>query len=173
VAKLIAVRTPEEIQRQAQDYVKSYILFPSGLVGLICLVGGVGGLGYQLMSADTYTWATFYQSSGLLLLGGVLGLVHTRYQQFLLRAFPNVLAARMRAASMKQGKKRKGNATPPPIEHPGRAFVPVAYAIGGAVLVGTALAASLYGQVNLLAALLMPWAGFHWARLFFWRKVVS
>lgn len=173
MAKLIAVQTPEEVHRQAQHYVKSYILFPSGLVGLICLVGGVGGLGYQLMAADTYTWATFYQSSGLLLLGGVIGLVQTRYQQFLLRAFPNVLAARMRAASMRQGRKKKGHAPPPPIDHPGRAFVPAAYATGGALLVGSALVASLYGQVNPLPALLMPWAGFYWARLFFWRKVLS
>lgn len=173
MAKLIAVQTPEEVHRQAQEYVKSYILFPSGLVGLICLVGGVGGLGYQLMAADTYTWATFYQSSGLLLLGGVIGLAQTRYQQFLLKAFPDVLAARMRAASMKRGRKKKGHASPPPIMHPGRAFVPVAYATGGTVLVASALAASLYGQVHPLPALLLPWAGFYWARLFFWRKMVS
>ena len=50
MARLITIRRPEQITQQAQEYVKSYILLPSGLVGLLCLIGGVGGLGYQLIA---------------------------------------------------------------------------------------------------------------------------
>ena len=43
------------------------------------MVCGVGGLGYQLIATDTYTWGTFIQSSGLLLLGGMLGWLQTSF----------------------------------------------------------------------------------------------
>lgn len=173
MARLVAVRRPEEIVQQAQEYVKSYILFPSGLVGLICLIGGVGGLGYQLIATDSYTWGTFYQSSGLILLGVLLGVAQTRYHQFLLRRFPEVFAARMRTASTKQGGKAKKEPQSVTIDHSGRQFVPVAYAVGVGLLVGSALLASTYGEVSVVPALLIPWAGFYWARLFFWRSVVK
>ncbi len=171
--RLVAVQRPEDISRQAQDYVKSYILFPSGLIGLICLVGGVGGLGYQLLATDSYTWATFSQSSALLLLGTLLGWVQTRYQQFLFRRFPDVLAARMRRALLKRGSKQKKEPRPVEIHHGGRRLIPLAYGLGVVLLIGSALAATFYGHVNAVPALLMPWAGFYWARLFFWRRVVG
>lgn len=171
--RLITVRRPEQIMQQAHEYVKSYILFPSGLVGLICLVGGVGGLGYQLIATESYTWDTFYQSSGLIALGVVMGVGQTRYHQYLLRRFPEVLAARMRQASTKRGAKTKKEAQPATIDHPGRPFIPVAYLAGTAILAGSSMMASLYGQVSIVPAILMPWAGFYWARLFFWRTVVK
>jgi hypothetical protein len=173
MARLVTVRRPEEIQQQAHEYVKSYILFPSGLVGLICLIGGVGGLGYQLIATDTYTWDTFYQSSGLIVLGLVVGMAQTRYHQFLLRRFPDVFAARLRMASTKRGSKAKREPPVVSINHPGRRFVPLIYVGGAALLMGSALAAATFGQVSTVPALLMPWAGFYWARLFFWRKVVK
>ena len=171
--KLFTVRRREEIVQQAHDYVKSYILFPSGLVGLICMIGGIGGLGYQLMSTDTYTWGTFYQSSGLIVLGVVLGVLQTRYHQFLLRRYPDVFAARMRVAAVKQGRKERKDPHVQAIDHPGRRLIPIAYALGIAGLVGASLSAVLIGQVSAAAAFLIPWAGFYWARLFFWRKVVK
>ncbi|HSA62135.1 MAG TPA: hypothetical protein VLE03_07840 [Nitrospiraceae bacterium] len=173
MARLITVRRPEQITQQAHEYVKSYILFPSGLVGLICLIGGVGGLGYQLIATESYTWDTFYQSSGLIALGVVMGVGQTRYHQYLLRRFPEVLAARMRQASTKRGAKAKKEAQPVTIDHPGRPFIPVAYVAGTAILVGSGMMAYLYGQVSIVPAILMPWAGFYWARLFFWRSVVK
>ncbi|ALA58274.1 hypothetical protein [Nitrospira moscoviensis] len=171
--KLVTVRRPEETRSQAQEYVKSYILFPSGVVGLICLVGGVGGLGYQLIAADSYTWDTFYQSSGLVVLGVLLGVAQTRYQQYLYRQFPEVFAARWRMASARYGSKTKKETQPAKIGHPGRRFVAPAYVAGIVLLLGGAIAAAVYGEVGPVPALLMPWAGFYWARLFFWRKVVQ
>jgi hypothetical protein len=173
VARLVTVRRPEEIQQQAQEYVKSYILFPSGLVGLICLIGGVGGLGYQLLASGTYTWDTFYQSSALIIVGLLTGAAQTRYHQFLLKRFPEVFAARLRMASMKRGAKAKKEPQTLSIDHAGRQFVPLAYVMGAALLIGSAFAASTYGRVSTLPALLLPWAGFYWARLFVWRKVMK
>jgi hypothetical protein len=76
-------------------------------------------------------------------------------------------------ASIKRRGKTKREAGPTTIDHPGRQFVPIAYMSGVFLLVGSAFAASVYGQVSTVPALLMPWAGFYWARLFFWRSVVK
>lgn len=169
MSKLIARPRPEQIVQQAQYYVKSYILLPSGIVGLICMVGGVGGLGYQLLATDNYTWGTFYQSTGLIVLGVAMGLVQTRYHQFVLAQFPEVLAARMRIATAKKGSAAKKNTDIPAIEHQGRQLIPVAYVAGTALILGASWLAAVLGQVDAVPALLLPWAGFYWARLFFWR----
>ena len=173
MTRLVTVHRSEQIMQQAHQYVKTYILFPSGLAGLICLIGGVGGLGYQLMVTGNYTWDTFYQSSGLIALGVVIGVAQTRYHQYLLGRFPEVLAARMRLASVKQRAKAKKESQPVTIDHPGRQLIPLAYVAGMTILVGGAIAAFMYGRVSLVPALLMPWAGFYWARLFFWRRAIK
>jgi hypothetical protein len=71
--KLVSVLRPEKIQEQARIYVRSYILMPAGVVGLVCMIGGVGSLGYQLLANHTYTWLTFLASSGLLVVGAFCG----------------------------------------------------------------------------------------------------
>jgi hypothetical protein len=76
-------------------------------------------------------------------------------------------------ASMRRGTKAKREPQVMTINHAGRGFVPLVYAGGAAILLGSALAAVAYGQVGTVAALLLPWAGFFWARLFLWRKVVK
>lgn len=170
--RLVTAYRSEQILQQAHQYVKTYILFPSGLAGLICLIGGVGGLGYQLMVTANYTWYTFYQSSGLIALGVVLGTAQTWYHQYLLRRFPEVLASRMRHASIRQRAKAKKESQSLTIDHPWRPMIPVAYMAGMAILVGSAIAAHAFGRVSLVPALLLPWAGFYWAKSFFWRKVL-
>ena len=70
-----------------------------------------------------------------------------------------------------RSRKAKAKTEPevPAIEHPGRGFV-TAISIAGAVLVfGSSAAAYMYGDLDLLPALLVPWAGFYWAKLFCWR----
>ena len=174
--KLITAHHPEQVAKQAREYVRTFILFPSGIVGLFCLVGGIGGLGYQWMATDTYTWTTFASSSLLILVGLVLGIAQTSYHRFIFAKFPEVLAARM-STRMKQraGVSRtrlKKDAPAPSIEHPGRQLIPVAYLVGVALLVGSGVAAIMYGAVHPIPALLMPWAGFYWAKLFLWRRVI-
>ncbi len=167
--KLITVQRPEQITKHAQDYVKTYILIPSGLVGLVSMLGGVAGLGYQLFATDQYTWTTFLQSTGLIALGAALGFTQSLYHSYLLQSFPEVLAARIRVATAKQSKKGAKPPEPPVLDHPGRSLIPMAYMLGVGVMLGGAWLALSIGQVSIVPAILLPWAGFYWARLFFWR----
>jgi hypothetical protein len=173
VPKLITIHHPEDLAHQAREYVKAYILLPSGLVGMFCLVGGVGGLGYQLIASDSYTWDTFYYSSALIALGVIIGTAQTRYHRYLLGRFPEALAARMRRGPGRHRAKGKKESEAPAIDHPGRQLLPVAYLVGIGMLVGSTMAATLYGHVDMVPALMMPWAGFYWAKLFFWRTVIK
>jgi hypothetical protein len=173
VPKLINVHHPQQTMQQALEYVKTYVLLPSGLLGLICMIGAVGGLGYQWLATDSYTLDTFYQSSGLFMSGLGLGAAQTLYQRYLLREFPEVLAARMKEGLNRQKGKLKKRSDATTIEHPGRPFIPLAYLLGVMILLGGAIAASVYGYVSMVPALLMPWAGFYWARLFLWRRVIK
>lgn len=166
--KLITVQRPEHTTKQAQDYVKTYILIPSGLVGLVSMLGGVAGLGYQLFATDQYTWQTFLQSTGLIALGAALGFAQSRYHFYLLQTFPEVLAARIRSAT-KKGKKVVKEGDVPQLVHPGKQFVSLAYLLGTGLLLGMSWLATSMGQVMIVPAILLPWAGFYWARLFFWR----
>jgi hypothetical protein len=170
--KLVTVLRPEKIQEQARYYVRSYILFPAGVVGLVCMIGGIGSLGYQLLANHTYTWLTFLSSSVLLVIGAFCGWAQTRYHRYLFATFPEVYAARMRTAVVQRSKKAKAEPVPS-IDHPGRGFVP-AISIAGAVLIlGASASAIVRNDLDPLPALLMPWAGFYWAKLFGWRGVVG
>ena len=171
--KLVTVLRPEKIQEQARYYVRSYILFPAGVVGLVCMIGGVGSLGYQLLANHTYTWLTFLSSSALLVVGAMGGWAQTRYHRYLFETFPEVYVARMRTAVVQHSKKVKAESAVPSIDHPGRSFVPVISIGGAALILGASAAAIVRSDLDPLPALLMPWAGFYWAKLFSWRGVVG
>lgn len=172
MAKLVKEWRSEDIRTQARQYVKTYILLPSGFLGLVCMLGGIGTLGYQLIASDTYTWTTFTTSSALLLLGGLCGWLQTRYHRYLFETVPGVFAARMRTAVQRTQRKPKAETAAPSITHRGRALVPVAYVAGIGLLMGSSLWAIVYGSMDGVPAILMPWAGFYWSKLFFWRSVV-
>lgn len=171
--KLVKEWRDEDIQTQARHYVRTYILLPSGFLGLICMLGGIGTLGYQFVMSSTYTWTTFTTSSGLLLVGGLCGWIQTMYHRYLLKTVPAVFAARMRSAVQRTQRKLKTAPSIPGIEHPGRKLVPIAYVIGGALLLGSSAWAISYGAMDAIPAILMPWAGFYWGKLIFWRGVVN
>jgi hypothetical protein len=172
MAKLVTLKQAEEQTARATAYVKTYILFPSGMLGLICMLVGIGMLGYQLVATDSYTWRTFAESSGLLLLGGVVGWLQTLYQRWMLRVRPEVFAARMQFVAKRGSRsKRESVSSQPASTSPW--WVPVAYlALAGMILAASTMSV-LEGTVNPVAGYLMPWAGFFWAKLFFWRKVIQ
>ena len=169
--KLVTVLRPEKIEEQARYYVQSHILLPAGTIGLVCMIGGVGSLGYQLLVNHTYSWLTFLSSSILLAVGALCGLAQARYHRYLFASFPKVYAARMRTAVAQRSKKAEPEV--PSIEHPGRGFVTAISITGGALIFGASAAAIVRGDLDPLPAVLMPWAGFYWAKLFSWRGVVD
>jgi hypothetical protein len=171
--KLVTVRQFEDLTEKAKDYVKAYILFPSGILGLVSMVGGTGALGYQLIATGTYTWATFWVSSALLLFGGCVGWMQTRYHQYILRQHPEVFAFRMKPATAKRSGRAKKEATGPAPQAPGSKWVPLGYLLGTAALIAGSTAGMQLGQVHPLAAYLMPWGGLFWAKLYFWRAVIK
>jgi hypothetical protein len=173
--KLVTVLRPEKIDEQARYYVRSHILLPAGTIGLVCMVGGVGALAYQLLANHTYSWVTFLSSSLLIVAGAGCGFAQARYHRYLFKTFPEVYAAKMRMAVAQRNRKAKAKTEPeaPAIEHPGRGFV-TAISIAGAVLVfGSSAVAYMYGNLDLFPSIVVPWAGFYWAKLFCWRGVVD
>ncbi|MGQ0812663.1 MAG: hypothetical protein ACT4OO_15760 [Nitrospiraceae bacterium] len=170
--KLISAKRAEGHVDKAHDYVKAYIVFPSGLLGLIFMVAGTAALGYQVTATDTYTSATFVQSTGLLMLGGLFGWIQTRYHKYLLREHPSVFAARLRTFTRTNRAKWKKEPVLSKAAFRQRWIVP-AYLAGILILVAASSASAMMGQVYYVAAYLMPWAGFFWARLFFWRALLQ
>ncbi|MDZ4732248.1 MAG: hypothetical protein SGJ16_01495 [Nitrospirota bacterium] len=171
--KLVTVLRPEKIEEQARNYIRSHILLPAGMVGLVCMIGGVGSLGYQLLVSHTYSWLTFLTSSALLLVGALCGWAHARYHRYLFTSFPEVYAARMRTAVAQRSKKAKAEPESPPTAHPGRGFVTAISVAGAALIFGASGAAIMRGELDPLPAVLVPWAAFYWAKLFSWRGVVD
>jgi len=170
--KLVSVQRQEQEVEKAHEYVKTHILFPSGLLGLICMVSSAATLVYQFMT-KTYGLRAFEETTGLLVAGGLLGWGQTRYHRYLLRAFPGYFAARMRAYERTGSKKSKKEVAAVLLDHPGRSLVPLGYVLGAVALLGLSGLSMASGYVDKVAAFLMPWAGFLWAKLFFWRRVLS
>ncbi|MEO8339088.1 MAG: hypothetical protein ABI604_05125 [Nitrospirota bacterium] len=171
--KLVTVLRPEKIDEQARYYVRSHILLPAGTIGLIFLVGGIGALGYQLLVNHTYSWMTFLSSSILIAVGAACGFGQGRYHRYLFKRFPEVYAAKLRTAVAQRTRKAKPEPEVPTIEHPGRGFVTVISIAGAALIFGASAAGLMYGDLDLLPSVLVPWAGFYWAKLFCWRGVVE
>ena len=171
--KLVTVLRPEKIDEQARNYIRSHILLPAGTIGLVCMVGGVGSLGYQLLVNHTYSWVTFLTSSVLLAVGALCGWGQARYHRYLFTAFPEVYAAKMRTAVAQRNRKARAEPEVPAIEHPGRAFVTAISIAGAAMIFGSSAVAIIYGELDLIPAVFVPWAAFYWAKLFSWRGVVD
>ena len=169
--KLVTVKQQEGQSAKATAYIKAYMLFPAGILGLISMVGGVGALGYQLIATDTYTWETFLQSSGLLMLGGVLGWLQTTYHRWILRYRPEVFAARMRQPAIKKSGRPKRESGPSQETPSGSPWAPVAYVVGLAFLLTGSTVAVLYGAVYPVAAYFLPWAGFFFGRSSFFGEL--
>ena len=155
--KLVTVKQVQDLTERAKDYVKAYILFPSGILGLITMVGGIAALGYQLIATESYTWATFSISSGLLFIGGCVGWVQTRYHRHILAHYPEIFASRMKPITRKQSGRAKKESTAAVPEAPGGKWVPLAYLAGMGLLLAAATASMEAGRVHPVAAYLLPW----------------
>ncbi len=169
--KVITARRQDDETEKAQEFVRTYILFPSSLLGLIAIVVGVIALGFQLWSG-TYGWETFTYSSGLIVAGVLLGLIQTKYQQYLLREFPGYFANRMKAYTQRSIRKAKKAVSDVSIEHRGRGLVPLWYLLGIVTFFTLSGFAVATGFLEPVAAIALPWAGYFWAKMFFWKGLV-
>ena len=169
--KVITARRQDDVTEKAQEFVKTNILFPASLLGLVAIVVGVIALGVQVWSG-TYGWETFTYSSGLMVAGVLLGLIHTKYQQYLLRVFPEYFANRMKAFTQRSVRKAKKAVTENDIEHRGRGLIPLWYFLGIALFMALSGLAIASGVLEPVAAFALPWAGYFWAKMFFWKGLV-
>ena len=169
--KVITAKRLDDETDKAQEFVRTYILFPSSLLGLIAIVVGVIALGVQLWSG-TYGWETFTYSSGLIVSGVLLGLIQTKYQQYLLREFPAYFANRMKAYTQRSIRKAKKAVSDITIEHRGRGLIPLGYLLGIVALFTLSGLAVTTGFIEPVAAFALPWAGYFWAKMFFWKGLV-
>jgi hypothetical protein len=169
--KIITAKRLDNETELAREYVKTHILFPSGLLGLVFMLAGTASLIYQFM-VESYGWPTFAQSTGLLVAGGLLGWAQTRYHRYLLREHPAHFADRLRVFTRAAQKRARREPSPGQPAHRGQSLVPLYYALGVAGLLGASAAVATRGQVYYMAAFLLPWAGFFWAKMFFWRGIL-
>ena len=169
--KVITAKRLDDETDKAQEFVRTYILFPASLLGLITIVVGVIALGVQLWSG-TYGWETFTYSSGLIVSGVLLGLIQTKYQQYLLREFPGYFANRMKAYTQRSIRKAKKAVSDITIEHRGRGLIPLGYLLGIVALLTLSGLAVITGFIEPVAAIVLPWAGYFWAKMFFWKGLV-
>ena len=172
MAKVITAKRVESDIDKAHDYIRTHILFPSSLLGLIAMVVGVLGLLYQLIMG-TYVLETFTFSSGLLLVGVSLGWGVTKYQKFILREYPTFFPSRVKTGAQRSFRKMKKAAPEVSLDHPGRGLVPVFYLLGIIALVGLSVYCVFVGVLDGLPAFALPWAGFFWAKMFFWKGVIA
>lgn len=170
--KIITAKRKEGELEKAQNYVRSQILFPAGLLGLLSIVIGVIALVYQLI-IGTYDVFTFAQSSALIVAGIVLGWGQTRYHKFILREYPEFFAARMKLSGQRGMPRVKKHTADIVLDHPGRSLVPLFYVLGIALLVGLSAWSFSTGSLDYMAAFSLPWAGFFWGKMFGWRGIVD
>jgi len=170
--KLITQKRLEGEQDKAREYVKSHILLPSSVLGLIFMLAGAATLIFQFV-ADQYGWWTFLQSTGLILAGAVLGWIQTKYHRYLLLQHPSHFAGRMKSGGSGRAKDAKKARVIPQAEHRGRRWVPWFYVAGLLGLCGAGALAVAVGQVYFAAGFTLPWAGFFWAKLYFWRDLFA
>lgn len=168
--KLVTAQRQGSEQEKAHEYIKTHMLFPASVLGLICLVSSAATLVYQFITA-TYEAVALAETTGLLVAGMILGWGQTTYHRYLLREHAWYWASKMRIFERKGPRKVKADGMV--LDHPGRAWVPLAYAVGASMLGALSLWSYLVGHVANVAAFLMPWAGFFWAKLFCWRRVLG
>ena len=145
-------------------------MFPSALLGVILLVASTMGLAYQYL-ADTYEPLTFVESTGLALIGALLGWGQSRYHRYLLHHHPEALASRLRALGNKDHGSSRKRAPLLEADHPGRQWLPLAYVVGTLGLLGLSFSAAAWGAVYTVSAYLLPWAGFFSARVYSWKEL--
>ena len=126
MGKVITAKRKESSVEQAEAYIKTYILFPSGLLGLLAMIIGILALVYQLI-IETYDEWTFAKSSLLIVVGIIFGWMQTRYHRYILRESPEFFSSRMKSSAVRSVARGKKSPSEVELTHPGRKLIPFAY----------------------------------------------
>ena len=84
-----------------------------------------------------------------------------------------MFAARLQQPTVSKSGKPKRESAASQEQASGSPWAPGAYMVGLAILLAGSMLSVLYGVVHPIAACFLPWAGFFWAKLFFWKSVLK
>ena len=79
----------------------------------------------------------------------------------------------MRQPTVSKSGKPKRESAASQEQASGSPWAPGAYMVGLAVLLAGSMVSMIYGAVHPIAACFLPWAGFFWAKLFFWKSMLK
>ncbi len=171
MAKLISPHHDSSTASRAKEYLRSHVVFPSALLGIILLIASTMGLIYQYLS-ETYEPMTFLQSTALAMIGALTGWGQSRYHRYVLGRYPEIFSARLSASPTKQrSRSRRRALLAGGPEHPGRRWVPLWYLLAVATLLGLSFSAAAWGSVYAVSSYLLPWTGFFCARVYSWKEL--
>jgi hypothetical protein len=167
MVRVATVRRAESEQQKAIQYIKTSIVYPSALLGLISLVLGYGALIYLFFKGRFF--ANVVLDSFILLgVGVLLGWLQYFYQRYLFENFPEYYAERRRRAErLRSGQARKLAVLEKP-NHKGRRIVTYIYI--GAFVGAVAMMITYATRLNPLSSVFLLLAGFYNVRFFFWKR---
>jgi hypothetical protein len=167
MVRVITARKAESERQKAIQYVKTSIIYPSALLGLISLVLGYGALIYLLFKGRFF--ASIVLDSFILLgVGILLGWFQYFYQRFLFENYPEYYAERRRRAErLRTGQARKLDILEKP-DHKGRRIIPFVYLV--AFVGAVAMIITYATRLNPISAVFLLLAGFYNVRFFFWKR---
>ena len=167
--KFVTVKKAENERQQAAQYLKTSLVYPSALMGLIGLVFGYGGVIYLMIRGrpmvELLTTSLILLSSGLL-----LGLLQALYQHYLFRSHQEVFSDRIHRSKLRLSGRVKKIGDPVRAEHKGRWAIPYIYLAGWAGFVSLVI---LHAEkLNYFSAIFLVLAGFHNARFFYLKRLI-
>ena len=167
--KFITVKKAENERQQAAQYLKTSLVYPSALMGLIGLVLGYGGVIY-LMIIGKPMMELLSASLVLLTSGLLLGLLQAFYQHYLFRSHHEVFSDRVHRNKLRMSGQVKKIGDPVTAKHTGRWAVPYIYLIGWAGFVSLVI---LHAEkLNYFSSIFLVLAGFHNARFFYLKRLI-
>lgn len=167
MVRVVTARRAESERQKAIQYIKTSIIYPSALLGLISLVLGYGALIYLLFKGR-FLASVVLDSFVLLGVGILLGWLQYFYQRFLFENHPEYYAERRRRTELlRAGQARKLDVLEKP-NHKGRRIIPYIYL--GAFVGAVAMVITYATRLNTLSAVFLLLAGLYNVRFFFWKR---
>jgi hypothetical protein len=169
--RIITTRHRESETERARNYIKSRLMLPTIPLAMVALLTGYGGMAV-LWFDGKLTAQALGSSTALFLFGVILGWAHARYERYLIRVSPEYFARKHKLLeAAKEYKRPKRDLPSGGPNHPGRAWVPIIYAVAISSVLG--LSVFLADQLGVYAAFFLPWAGYFNAKVISWRTLFA